>query len=101
MKSQIGMWLVDDEKGITGKVNANYNYFIPATSLWSTIKCGEDEVWRWPVHLADKTWMTEEKLIDFNTAFLLALEYCYDSCPNPLPHVLTSKTLLEQKELRS
>lgn len=99
MNKTFGIWEVDEDYGITGKVNPNYDYNIGKYQLWDTKDYGGRTVWSWLIHLANKSWITLENVSDLNKAFLYGQEYFKECKPKNIPMVSTEQTLNIQKQL--
>lgn len=75
MVKSFGVWQVIDEIGIIGKINPVYDYTIDKTQLWDIFDEDGVLVYEWPVHLSQKSWMTESMLIDLFDAMVFAQKY--------------------------
>jgi hypothetical protein len=81
MLTKFGIWEIDEDFGIIGKVNPIYDYNITKESLWKTRKFQDLYVWEWLIHLTEKTWITIENYNDFVTAFTFAQDFFKDYKP--------------------
>ena len=72
---EFGIWQIDKEYGIIGKVKEGYDYNIMSVRLWETREYHEYLLWDWPIHLTEKKWVTKKVFDDFVLALIFAQDY--------------------------
>lgn len=70
---KIGNWLITDES-IDWKGQPDNDYYIQIDRLLE-LDFGDDKIFHWLTHMAEKTWLTREDIYALNTAFIYAIEY--------------------------
>ena len=93
---KFGIWHVDINFGLVGKVNDGYDYNIAKERLWET---QGDDVSDWLIHLAEKTWITRENVDDLNNAFIYCLDFFKEFKPDNAVEIDIEKSILEQKNI--
>ena len=99
MLIKFGIWEVDEDFGITGKVHVGYDYHINKERLWETQDYNGRILWDWLIHLTEKTWINLENVNNLNTAFYFCQDYFKQYKPADTPEVSTAQTLYIQKQL--
>jgi hypothetical protein len=74
MVKAFGIWQIEDI-GIIGKDLPGQDYIIPKNRLWETTNRNGILLYDWPVHLSEKTWMTEPMFDDLINAMVFAQEH--------------------------
>ena len=94
-----GIWQVTSE-GMNS--TAPYEYEIPFQALFETRKEGGADVWEFPIHLTEKTWLTganAHHMKDFNQAFAFAQQHFASLKPANKQNVSDAYTLQIQKQM--
>jgi hypothetical protein len=92
-----GKWIVTT-KGILWKPKVNA-YFIDCDRLWEARPDKQRDKFDWPLHLVEKTWLTESDIYQLNTAFSFALDYFKELLPDGDSKLSLWKTFKEQQFL--
>lgn len=103
MITKFGIWQIDENVGLLGKVNPTHDYKIAKETLWETTEYKGQIVWDWLIHLTEKTWIDTESLNDLIVAFLFAQDYFKSFKPSNARNASNAQTIyLAQKliELR-
>ncbi len=99
MKTNFGIWEVDEDFGLLGEVNPTHKYKIPKESLWDTTEYKGQIVWEWFIHLTEKTWIKTSNFNDFVTAFLFAQDFLKINKPNNVRKVSIAQTIYIAQQL--
>lgn len=91
-----GIWVIDDQDGLIGWVDGEWDYEVGKETLWD-IRDDGYLYWDWMIHLAEKTWFTETVANDFNKAFAFAQIYFKHLKPKNLPDVSMEQSVDAQK----
>jgi hypothetical protein len=92
-----GIWIIDDEIGLIGYVDGDWEYIIGKYPLWDTRISGNIPLWEWMLHLSEKKWFTETVASDFNQAFAFAQDHFKHLKPKNLPYVSMEHSINAQK----
>ena len=94
---RFGRWIVTDDSIETKKIN-NAVISIDKDCLWDHETEGNDHYFLHPVDLCCYLWLSNTDILDFNSAFLVALEKFSEFKPKNLPSLTWTLTLARQYE---
>lgn len=97
MSVQFGVFEIDEE-GICINLPNKLNYKILKKCLAEVQQYRGRLVWHWPLMMTTKPWLSEQDIMEFNTAFFFALDYFSEDYQD-LPAVSMYRTLMIQKKL--
>ena len=75
MITNFGIWEIDKEFGIIGRVSQTFKYRIAKETLWNTSEYKGHIVWEWLIHLSEKTWVNKEIFNDLVIAYIFSQDY--------------------------
>lgn len=99
MLTKFGIWEIDEEFGLVGKVNPGYDYNIAKERLWETTEYRGQLVWEWLIHLTEKTWITVDNYNDLVAAFLFGQDFFKNSRPTNARQASTAQTIYVGQQL--
>ena len=99
MITKFGIWEIDEEYGIIGRVNPGYDYNIAAMRLWEAIEYRGHLVGSWLIHLSEKTWIKPENFNDLVAALAFAQDFFKDQKPGNALNASTAQSIFIAQQL--
>lgn len=96
MNQAFGIWKIKDI-GIVGEYLSGQDYIIPKSRLWETTNRDGILLYDWPVHLSEKTWMTESMFTDLVDAIIFAQKYFASENTNEVKGISWNDTIAYAK----
>jgi hypothetical protein len=100
MVISFGIWYVIEDVGVVKKENTLEDYIINKERLWELYDWDGTPVYDWPVHLSEKSWMTEPMLADLFNALIFAQEYFAKERKSTLDDVSWAQTMYYSQHLQ-
>lgn len=99
MITKFGIWEIDEDFGIIGRINPNYDYNIAANRLWETIEYRGHHIWNWLHHLSEKSWINPDNFNDLVAALAFAQDFFKDQKPDHALYASTAQSIFIAQQL--
>lgn len=99
MVTKFGIWEIEKDFGIIGRLRQGEDYNIAKETLWQTTDFKGQVVYDWLIHLTEKTWVTKEIYDDLVIAYVFAIDYFKKQKPNNAKPASISQSIYVGQQL--